>query len=125
MRILEKVITAVLSTIIFSIGLSLLNETMEYFGVYVIFSGTVFLTGGVLFSLWADHLLRKVSSYTYLLSLFLYGVGGILLNFLFFFIFFQSGFSAETVQMSLLGIIAALIFLHIKLVCRKLSKTAE
>ncbi|MFV8830564.1 hypothetical protein [Alkalihalobacterium sp. APHAB7] len=122
MKILEKVITAILSGIVFSLGLAFLNGSMEYFLVYLMFSGTIFLTGGILFSLLADVILEKVKANKYLLSLVIYGIGGVIVNFFFYIGLYNEGFVGETLSMLLLGIIASLLFLHILLVTKKILK---
>lgn len=122
MKILEKVITAILSGIVFSLGLAFLNGSMEYFIVYLMFSGTIFLTGGILFSLLADVILENVKANKYLLSLVIYGIGGVIVNFFFYIGLYNEGFVVETLSMLLLGIIASLLFLHILLVTKKIFK---
>ncbi|OLO26629.1 hypothetical protein BTR23_22675 [Alkalihalophilus pseudofirmus] len=122
MRILEKVITAILSGIVLSLGLAFLNGSMEYFIVYLMFSSAIFLTGGILFSIFADVILKKIKANRYLLSLVIYGIGGVIVNIFFYIVLYNEGFVVESLSMLLLGIVAALLFLHISLFTKKVLK---
>lgn len=129
MNILEKLITVVISALLFSVGFSLLNNTMVYFGVYLLFSIVLFLVGGVLFSVLADRMLAKINFNKqitkYLISVALYAVGGIIVNVLLYIVIFNEGFGADALYMMLYGIVAALIYLHVMIIIRKVLKAAK
>lgn len=123
MNVLEKLIAAVVSSLLFSLGLSFLNNTMEYFSAYLMFSFFVFLVGGVIFSLLADHLLEKfdfkMQISKYFLSLIFYSAGGIIVNVFLYIVIFNEGFGLDALYMLLFGVVAALIFLHVMFITRK------
>ncbi|MFA9560143.1 hypothetical protein ACERII_22770 [Evansella sp. AB-rgal1] len=123
MDVLEKLIAAIVSSLLFSVGLSILNNTMVYFRVYLMFSFFIFLIGGVIFSMLAEHLLEKFEFKTqiskYFLSLIFYSAGGILVNVFLYILIFNEGFGLESLYMMLLGIVAALLFLHVMFITRK------
>ncbi|ADU32237.1 hypothetical protein [Evansella cellulosilytica] len=126
MDLLERVITAIVSALLFSFALSALGGLMEYFLAYFIFSFFIIAVGGIIFSIFADLLLgkmnfnRKLSKY--FMSIVLYAAGGIVVNVFFYITVFNEGLGEEALQMMTFGIVAALIFLHIKYLTSLVTK---
>ena len=123
MKVLEKVITAIISGLILSLGLSFMNGSMEFFNPFLMVSWVIYLTGGISFSIIADIIVKKIKSNKYLYNLVIYGTGGIVVNVLFYIRLYDDGFVVETLHMLLLGIVAALIFLHVLLFTKKVLKS--
>ncbi|NIK11622.1 hypothetical protein [Alkalibacillus almallahensis] len=119
MRLLEKVLTAILSGIIFSLGLTFVWDVWMYFWGYLFVSSAMFLIVGILFSILVDKITGNVKSYRYLYLVLFYLLGGVLLNLILYLFLFTEGFSRETYNMFILGIVASLLYLHILLINRK------
>ena len=61
MKVLEKVITAIISGLILSLGLSFMNGSMEFFNPFLLVSWVIYLTGGISFSIIADIIVKKLN----------------------------------------------------------------
>ncbi len=124
MNVLEKLISAVISALLFSLGFSFFNGSMEYFGIYLMFSSLIFLFGGVLFSMFADLLLKKINFNKqfakYIGSIILYSIGGIIVNVFLYIVILNEGLGTEAFYWMVYGIAASLIFLHVMFITRKL-----
>ncbi|WNF38390.1 hypothetical protein RJD24_08200 [Bacillaceae bacterium IKA-2] len=71
----------------------------------------------------ADRLLEKfnfkMQISKYFLSVIFYSVGGIVVNVFLYVVIFNEGFGLDAFNMMLFGIVAALIFLHVMFITRK------
>lgn len=132
MDILSKLITAFISAIILSVVLSYMSYTpvpqqqegigywtySGLFQVHLIYSLPVFLFGGVTFSMFTDYLFSKLSSGSYfnmyLFKVLCYATGGFLIMGVLILIG-DANAALEPVPYLLLGIISALLFLHVNI----------
>ncbi|RXJ04203.1 hypothetical protein DS745_02110 [Anaerobacillus alkaliphilus] len=132
MDIFSKLITAFISAIILSLILSYMNYTplpqqQEGIGywsfsgllqVYLLYSLPVFLFGGVTFSMFVDFIYNKLSIanqiINYLLKLVCYATGGLVIMGVLV-LPGNSIASLEPVPYLILGIISALLFLHVNI----------
>ncbi len=132
MEILSKLITAFISAIIISLILSYMSYTpipqqqegigywsfFGWFQVYLIYSLPVFLFGGVIYSMFADFIFNKLSIrnpfINYLFTVVCYATGGLVIMGV---LVLPGGSTAalEPLPYLLLGLISALLFLHVNI----------
>ncbi|WP_409342956.1 hypothetical protein [Paenibacillus sp. MBLB4367] len=86
--------------------------------LYLIYSGPVYVIGGLPYSFFADAMADKMKHFllVFAVKLLLYAGGGFAIAFLFGAIIGGSGAAVEDIAgFSLLGVIAALLFMHVSL----------
>lgn len=136
MKVLEKIIVAVLSSIILSLALAFLMYTpvaeqqsgvgYSYFKsliiLYLNYSLPVYLIGGGLYSAFIDVYIGQIQFRNkfikYIVGLFVYGVGGLLIIGLIF--LFDSNHSLlDILKVLIFGLLAALLFFHVSIILKK------
>jgi hypothetical protein len=126
MKALEYVLTALLSGIILSFVMSFIGDEWTYLTIYLFFTTITYLTGGILFSAIVDNMIENFASFKYIFSIFIYGFGGVLVNFFFYLSLFDSrGDLEDTIDIMILGIIAALLFFHVKIIISIILKRTQ
>jgi len=139
---IARLFTTIASAILFSILLSIngyapVNVRHEgtiywsfsgLFIVFFIFSGAIYMIGGLPCSLLADAAVRKMKPDSWLafcLRTLLYGFAGFILTILFQIVNGSSGDIGAISKFSLLGVIAALLFLYISLIADWIAERAR
>ncbi|KHF39312.1 hypothetical protein [Halalkalibacter okhensis] len=132
MKVIETMISALICTIIISLGLSLVIYIpiqqvegftfLSLFFSYVIYSLPIFLLGGIGASLVVEkifkHLQLKKDIAYYPLALILYAFVGILFNYYFYFSVINKEWGNSIFYM-FVGILGSCLFFHILLLTRK------
>ncbi len=122
MKIIEKLITAIISALLFSLGLSLYTDAADSYAFYLFYSSIAYLVAGMMFSIFADRILKKVEGLTrvlqYVSSVLLYAIGGVVFNVYLYFAIISGWYSGVSFMM-FAGIIASLLYLHVLYVVRK------
>ncbi len=146
MKLPEKIIISVLSTLIFSLSLAFLEYIpvteqqtgVAYFSfkvlviIYVIFSLPVYLIGGGLYSYFVDVYFDKVQFRNkflkYLIEFLVYAAGGLLIVGVLLAIILLVDGSIAGILISkffIVGALASLLFYHISLVSKKALKFVQ
>ncbi|NIK13168.1 hypothetical protein [Alkalibacillus almallahensis] len=120
MDLLTRFLTAILSAVIFSIGTTLwLTDWVNPFwmeafivGVYALGS---LLIAGIPYSYLADWIMSRLNRSTYWGNLLLYALGGLITNPFLLLLMIDQGFVFDARIFAVLGVIAALIFYHVKI----------
>lgn len=143
MKFLKKILIAVLSTLIFSLGFAFLvyvpsseqhagvgySSFIGLFIIYLIYSAPIYLIGGTLYSYFVDVCFDKIhfnnKLLKYIIYFFIYIAGGVLVvGLLLIIIFLVDGHLADLLisRVFLVGSLASLLFFHVSLVFNKTVK---
>ncbi|WP_411955252.1 hypothetical protein ACKXGF_05705 [Alkalibacillus sp. S2W] len=120
MNFFTRFLTAILSAVIFSIGTTLwltdwVNPFwMEAFVVGLYALGSLFFAG-IPYSYLADWIMSRLNQSTYWGNLLLYALGGLITNPFLLLFMINQGFVFDARVFAVLGVIAALIFYHVKI----------
>lgn len=134
---IAKLLTALLSSLVLSISLAMLTYS-NYLGfwslfiVYLMYSGPVYVLGGVPISLLLDRFLVKLMSHyerrKYAIQLIIYSIAGIFITFIFLFMLSNGKYIIDPHKdvnwLYVIGILAALLYLHIQEIILNVKKSA-
>ncbi|WP_017187606.1 hypothetical protein [Alkalibacillus haloalkaliphilus] len=126
MKFLDRFVTALLSSFVFSFILALILIDVSGFWVSFIivmaYSLGVFIIAGISFSFVGDYIINKIDSQNkwlnYIAGFLVYVIGGIIGNIFFFIGLYHEGFAGYTISMMIYGVIGALLFYHMRYVVR-------
>lgn len=137
---MRRVVTALLSTILFAIIYSWMfyvpssqrEPNVYYFGFFetsifvIIYTAPVYFLVGILVSILIDKLVGNVDRNSkwklYFIQLGLYSLAGILVGFIYLIIFSDSIYLVEVSYFSLFGFAASNLYFHLLLLVRKIIR---